>query len=136
MPYHFGDVIVVPFPFTDQTTTKKRPAVVVSSEVYRRERPDLILMAITSQLRPAPTVGEAAVLRWQEAGLLKPSLIKPLVTPIETNLVLSQLGTLLGVDADPIAHRLGAGAFCGCAGLASVRTRSAPDACRPIGLRA
>jgi mRNA interferase MazF len=94
MPYHFGDVIVVSFPFTDQTTTKKRPAVVVSSEVYHRERPDLILMAITSQLRPAPTVGEAAVLRWQEAGLLKPSLIKPLVTTIETKLVLSQLGTL------------------------------------------
>ena len=46
MPYHFGDVILVPFPFTDQTTTKKRPAVVVSSEVYHRERPDLILMAI------------------------------------------------------------------------------------------
>jgi mRNA interferase MazF len=64
MPYHFGDVIVVPFPFTDQTTTKKHPAVVVSSEVYHRERPDLILMAITSQLRPAPTVGEATVLRW------------------------------------------------------------------------
>jgi mRNA-degrading endonuclease toxin of MazEF toxin-antitoxin module len=61
MPYHFGDVIVVPFPFTDQTTTKKRPAVVVSSEAYHRERPDLILMAITSQLRPAPAVGAVPV---------------------------------------------------------------------------
>ena len=73
MPYHFGDVIVVPFPFTDQTTTKKRPAVVVSSEAYHRERPDLILMAITSQIHPAPTVGEVAVVHWQAAGLLKPS---------------------------------------------------------------
>ena len=34
MPYRFGDVIVVPFPFTDQIATKKRPAVVVSSEAY------------------------------------------------------------------------------------------------------
>ena len=108
MPYHFGDVILVPFPFTDQTTTKKRPAVVVSSEVYHRERPDLILMAITSQLRPAPTVGEAAVLRWQEAGLLKPSLIKPLVTTIETNLVLRQLGTLHAEDQDSLRKILAA----------------------------
>ena len=75
MPYRFGDVIVVPFPFTDQTATKKRPAVVVSSEAYQRERPDLILMAITSQLQHAPAVGEAAVVHWQAAGLLKPSVI-------------------------------------------------------------
>lgn len=48
MPLRFGDVIVVPFPFTDQSATKKRPALVVSSDAYQRERPDLILMAITS----------------------------------------------------------------------------------------
>ena len=51
MPLRFGDVIVVPFPFTDQSAIKKRPAVVVSSESYHRDRPDLILMAITSQVR-------------------------------------------------------------------------------------
>jgi mRNA interferase MazF len=99
MPYHFGDIIVVPFPFTDKTTTtKKRPAVVVSSEAYHRERPDLILMALTSQVQAAPTVSEAAVLHWQEAGLLKPSVIKPLLTTIETSLVRRQLGSLHAED--------------------------------------
>ena len=34
--YNFGDVVLVPFPFTDQTTNKKRPAVVISSDVYYR----------------------------------------------------------------------------------------------------
>jgi mRNA interferase MazF len=29
--YQFGDVVLVAFPFTDQVTTKQRPAVVVSS---------------------------------------------------------------------------------------------------------
>jgi mRNA interferase MazF len=98
MPLRFGDVIVVPFPFTDQTATKKRPAVVVSSNAYHRERPDLILMAITSHLRPAPAVGEAAILHWQAAGLLKPSVIKPLVTTIEARLVRRQLGSLHADD--------------------------------------
>jgi mRNA-degrading endonuclease toxin of MazEF toxin-antitoxin module len=51
--YDFGDVVLVPFPFTDQTTTKKRPAVVVSSSVYNRERPDIVLVAVTSQMRPS-----------------------------------------------------------------------------------
>ena len=49
--FEFGDVLLVPFPFTDQSATKKRPAVVISSEPYNTERPDLIIMAITSQLR-------------------------------------------------------------------------------------
>jgi mRNA interferase MazF len=65
MALRFGDVIVVPFPFNDQTTIKRRPAVVISSERCNLERPDLILMAITSQLRPTPTVGEVAVVHWQ-----------------------------------------------------------------------
>ena len=59
--YEFGDVVLVPFPFTDQTTTKKRPAVVVSSQAYHRTRADLILMAITSQLRPSKATGEVRV---------------------------------------------------------------------------
>ncbi len=28
--FEFGDVVLVPFPFTDQSAAKKRPAVVIS----------------------------------------------------------------------------------------------------------
>jgi len=69
--YEFGDLVLVPFPFTDQSTTKRRPAVVVSSVAYQRERPDLIILAVTSQVRPGVGVGEVAVTKWKEAGLLK-----------------------------------------------------------------
>ncbi|MBV5305851.1 MAG: type II toxin-antitoxin system PemK/MazF family toxin [Desulfobulbaceae bacterium] len=44
----FGDIILVPFPFTNQTTTKKRPVVVVSSEQCNNCREDIIIM------RPSP----------------------------------------------------------------------------------
>jgi mRNA interferase MazF len=108
MALALGDVIVVTFPFTDQTATKKRPAVVVSSEAYNRERPDVILMAITSQVRPAPAVGEVAVVEWRAAGLLKPSVIKPLVTTIEASLVIRQLGTLGSEDQRALREVLAA----------------------------
>ncbi|MCJ7603172.1 MAG: type II toxin-antitoxin system PemK/MazF family toxin [Desulfobulbaceae bacterium] len=96
--YNFGDIILVPFPFTDQTTSKKRPAVVVSSDAYNNDRPDIILMAVTSQMRHLGKTGEAAIEDWQEAGLIKPSLIKPILTTIEKNLVLKKLGRLSKKD--------------------------------------
>jgi len=58
MQFAFGDVILVPFPFTDQSTTKQRPAVVISSDRYQRERLDIIILAITSQVRTVFGFGE------------------------------------------------------------------------------
>lgn len=92
--YNFGDVVLVLFPFTDQTTTKKRPAVVVSSSVYNQERPDIVLMAVTSQVRLSDLFGEVEVTEWKRAGLLKASVIKPIFTTIEKALVLKKLGRL------------------------------------------
>jgi hypothetical protein len=41
--YSFGDIVLDPFPFTDQSATKRWAAVIVSNERCNRERPDLII---------------------------------------------------------------------------------------------
>jgi mRNA interferase MazF len=93
--YEFGDVVLVPFPFTDQSTTKKRPAVVISSVAYEQQRSDTIIVAITSQTRAVSGFGEAAVTQWKAAGLLRPSAIKPIIiTTVERTLILRRLGRL------------------------------------------
>jgi mRNA interferase MazF len=38
MPFEFGDVVLVSFPFTSQRASKKRPAVVVSNRAYSTAR--------------------------------------------------------------------------------------------------
>jgi mRNA interferase MazF len=81
--YEFGDVVLVAFPFTDQTTSKKRPAVIVSSPAYNRQRPDIILMAVTSQVRLPPPFGDIAITGWQSAGLIESSIIKPIFATVE-----------------------------------------------------
>ncbi|HEX8286279.1 MAG TPA: type II toxin-antitoxin system PemK/MazF family toxin [Pyrinomonadaceae bacterium] len=97
--YNFGDLVLVPFPFTDQTGAKKRPAVVVvSSATYNAARRDIVLMAVTSQVRAAAGIGEVVVSDWQKAGLLKASVIKPVLTTVEKGLILRTLGQLGSAD--------------------------------------
>ena len=106
--YSFGDIVLVPFPFTDQTAAKKRPAIVVSSDAYHRDRRDLIIMAVTSQARPGSAVGESAVEGWQTAGLLKPSVVKPVLATIDRDLILRKLGTLRDDDRRAVQRTLSA----------------------------
>ncbi len=98
MAHSFGDVVLVPFPFTDQSGAKKRPAVIVSSSGYNAGRRDLVIMAITSQVRPSLGFGEALVADWQDAGLIKTSVLKPVVTTIEQGLVVRTMGALSASD--------------------------------------
>lgn len=75
--YQQGTVVLVPFPFTDLSGSKRRPALVVSPEGFHDE--DLILCAITS--RVPQRLSEREILL--EAGdmlaeqLPKRSVIKP-----------------------------------------------------------
>src|SRR5258708_13545100 len=83
MEFELGDVVLVPFRFTSQTASKKRPAVVVSNRAYNTGKPDVVVMAITSQLRVNSGLGEIEVGQWQTAGLLKPSAVKPVFATLD-----------------------------------------------------
>jgi mRNA interferase MazF len=71
-----GDIVLVPFPFTDLTGQKRRPALVISPDRFDRE--DVILCAITSRvpgrLPPwdLPLVAEDLV----DGILPRPSIVK------------------------------------------------------------
>ena len=104
--FSFGDVVLVPFPFTDQSGIKKRPAVVVSSQKYNASRQDIVIMAITSQVRHPLSVGEAMVADWQGAGLVKPSLLKPVFTTIEQGLVVRVMGRLVLPDLNTLREAM------------------------------
>ena len=105
--YSFGDIVLVPFPFTDQTGSKKRPAVIVSSAAYHAARRDVLIMAVTSQVRPARGIGEVPVKDWKSAGLIKPSVIKPVITTIEPSLVIRRLGHLKKDEQEALRKAIG-----------------------------
>lgn len=99
-PYNFGDVVLVGFPFTNLQATKQRPAVIISRQSYQQNRPDVILMAITSQVRQSLATGEALLQDWQSAGLIKPSVFKPLIATIEQSRIIKTMGQLSVTDRD------------------------------------
>ena len=92
--FDFGDIVLVSFPFTDQVGTKKRPAVVVSSPAYNERRPDIVIMAVTGSFKSSRGFGELMIGDWRGAGLIKPSVVKPVITTIEKRLVNKVLGRL------------------------------------------
>lgn len=48
-----GDLVLVPVPFTDLTSLKRRPVIVISNDDYNDRSADLIVVAMTSN--PAAT---------------------------------------------------------------------------------
>jgi len=104
--FDFGDVVLVPFPFTDQKGAKKRPAVVVSAAGYNTSRRDIVIMAITGQVRAPLGYGEAMVDEWRAAGLIKESVLKPVFSTIEQGLVMRVMGRLSAADVQTLQKLL------------------------------
>ncbi len=47
-----GDIVLIPIPFTDLSSNKRRPVVVVSNDIYHSTTRDMIVVAMTSNPTP------------------------------------------------------------------------------------
>jgi mRNA interferase MazF len=43
-----GEIVLIPIPFTDLSSQKRRPVVIVSNDAYNRTSPDIVVVAMTS----------------------------------------------------------------------------------------
>jgi|SRR3990170_1654496 len=92
-PFEQGAIVLIPFPFTDLTTTKKRPVLVLSKTEYNMKSEDFICCGITSNPR---NVQHSVAIRSRDlsAGRLpKPSRIRvDKVFTLEKSLTIRSLG--------------------------------------------
>jgi mRNA-degrading endonuclease toxin of MazEF toxin-antitoxin module len=72
MAYASGDIVLVPFPYTDLSAVRTRPAVVVSTDVYARASGDLLIAMVTGQRHDLPT---DYALRRLAAGRTSPAIL-------------------------------------------------------------
>ena len=106
MAFHRGDVLLVPFPFSDLSTTKVRPSVIVSSPLYHLNEPDLLLAAITSKITTPPGPFDYELKDWPAAGLRYRSAFKPVLFTLDPIRVIHRVGALTAADLAEVDLRL------------------------------
>jgi len=91
MNYSKGDVILLPYPFTDLKVTKVRPAVVVANEDRRYS--DVFVVPLTSRIGNLNS-GEFLLQDWSKAGLNVVSAAKRGCVLVDTGLIKLKVGKL------------------------------------------
>jgi len=95
--YRRWNILLVPFPFTDQETTKKRPALVISPDIYN-QGPDVTIAFITSNLKKTDRPGDYLIKDWKKSGLPKPSMIRMKFATIHRSIIIKKIGRLFARD--------------------------------------
>lgn len=92
-----NDVVLLPIPFTDLTSRKVRPAIIVGGK-----GPDLFVVPVSSVLANTDFVLQ----QWQAAGLNVASGVKAQLATVEERLVVRIIGQVAAVDRESLNDRL------------------------------
>jgi len=89
--YKRGEIVLIPVPFSDLTSVKRRPVLVISNKSYNCTNNDMIVVAITSNLQQNGIIIETKDLLVGE--LPKKSLIRyDKIYNLEQRIVIKQIG--------------------------------------------
>ena len=94
-----GELVLLPIPFTDLSSAKVRPAVVVGKGSHPG---DVFVVPVTSQLQN----GDLSLVHWQAEGLNVPSAIKGQICTIEDRLIRRIIGSLTQFDQAALDAKL------------------------------
>ena len=101
MIYKSFDIVVVPFPFTDKSSEKRRPAVVLSSLP-----PHHTILSMITSTNLEYWKSDMNIEHWQEAGLTISSRIRFKIFTLDQTLILKILGKLHTQDQSTLSKKL------------------------------
>ncbi len=91
--------------FRGAIVRKKRPAVVISTDVYHAHHPDVILALVTTQVASATTPTDYLLLDWAAAGLRQSSAVR-VYLDLALRTDLKPIGSLSDRDWKEVQARL------------------------------
>lgn len=96
--YKKFDIIVVPFPFTDKASTKRRPALILSNEnSFNKIAKHCIMVMITSAKHSCWPL-DVNISEYEKSGLPNPSIIRMKFFTLDNRLIIKKLGRLSEKD--------------------------------------
>ena len=88
------DVVVVPFPFTDKTSTKRRPAVILSGAAGFNQQAQHAVMAMITTATEHPWPLDTPIADLSSAGLNVPCTLRFKLFTLDVRLIVRQAGSL------------------------------------------
>ena len=101
-----GQVVRVPFPFTDRTASKNRPALVLSDAAAFNARAGHLVLAMITSAENAPWPLDCRIEDLTAAGLPAASVVRCKVFTLDSRLVRGVLGRLVAEDAARVDQAL------------------------------
>ena len=95
-------VVVVPFPFTDQNASKRRPALVLSSTLFNNAVQHSVLAMITSA-KNSNWLLDVAISDLQNTGLTSESIVRMKLFTLDNRLIIRQAGSLAEADRQAVS---------------------------------
>ena len=99
------DLVRVPFPFTDRQTSKRRPALVLSTLGFQNDSEHLHLAMVTSAAN-SHWSSDRPIEDLKSAGLHIPCVVRFKLFTLDQRLVFGTLGSLSMVDQRGVQDRL------------------------------
>ena len=98
-------LVRVPFPFSDRSAQKRRPALVLSQATFQQRSGHLLLAMVTSANQSSWPL-DWLIQEPEPAGLKQPCLVRMKLFTLDERLLLGQLGELSDTDQHGVSQRL------------------------------
>jgi len=99
------DIAEVPFPFSDLPRSKRRKALVISTEAFNKNNRNTILMMITSATKSS-WYNDIKIKNWQKSGLKKPCVARMKIFTLDSRLIISRAGHLTNDDLKNVLNTI------------------------------
>ena len=98
MIFEAFDVVVVPFPFSDRATTRRRPALLLSDRAAFNDGVDHAVLAMITSAANSDWLLDVEITNLKAAGLPSASIVRMKLFTLDQQLIIRKVGSLASTN--------------------------------------